>query len=113
MKKSTILGLLLVLLGTNVFTYATTRYLTTRRVLDGAERRLHERLKEAGYYDMVFPPNDERGIRIVPVISNAILNAGGDYYWWNDGLLFWATAALLTFAGAALTQYRPRIKHEG
>ena len=111
MKANRITAAVLVLLGTSVLTYTTTRYLTTERVLAAAEKRLNDGLHREGLYEVVFPPNDERITRIVPTVSNAIRNAGGAYYWWNDALAYWAAGGVLVIAGLLSTQLRLR-KHE-
>jgi hypothetical protein len=41
-------------------------------------------------------------------IQMAISMAGGMYYWWNDALIYWGAAVLLTLSGLAVTRYEPR-----
>ena len=98
------IGLLLILLGTNVFTYATTRYTTTKRVLTRARERMDAALKTEGLYEQVYP-SDRR--RSVPLVL-AIPHAGGMYYWWNDALLYWGTGGLLTITGLLVPFVQPR-----
>ncbi len=84
------------LVGTNLFTHATTRYITTRRVLTSARDRLEIALKTEGLYEQVFPSNRPRSIPI----TSAISQAGGMYYWWNDGLAYWGDGGILALVGS-------------
>jgi hypothetical protein len=102
-KAKYLVGLVLVLVGTNLFTFATTRYQTTRDVLTAAKERVTATLRKEGYYDTPTPA-DPHGVKI----NLAISQAGGMYYWWNDGLVYWGAAVVLTLSGFAVMCFRPR-----
>lgn len=92
------IALLLLLAGTNVFTYATTRYWTTDHVLSRAAERVldvQQRQREGR-----LPPHQppEQAVRL------AISMAGGMYHWWNDGLPFWGLGAVLTISSFLVTK---------
>jgi hypothetical protein len=112
-KNKALVAFVLVLLGTNLLSYTTTRYLTTERVLITARQRLDDGLRREGLFDVVFPPDDERITRIVPTIYNAIRNAGGLYYWWNDALPYWAVGAVVAISGLLVPLLRPHKQNEG
>ena len=97
-KTRLILGLLFVLLGTNVFTYATTRYTTTKQVLTHARSRMDAALNQEGLYEEVYPPGRPRSYFLMSAISGA----GGMYYWWNDALVYWGVASVLASTGVLL-----------
>jgi hypothetical protein len=109
MKPKLIIGLLLVLVGTNLFTFATTRYLTTKHVLTRAEERMDAALKKEGLYESVFPKDRPLSVEI----SLAISQAGGWYYWENDAVIYWGGAILLVITGLAATRYEQRKKSAG
>ena len=109
MKIKHLVAMVLVLVGTNLFTFATVRYWTTKHVLTRAEKRMETALKNEGLYEQVYP-SDRAGS--VPLLV-AIPLAGGLYYWWNDGLLYRGAAILFTFSGLAATRYEPRAKDPG
>lgn len=109
MKTKYLIALILVLVGTNLFTFATTRYWTTKHVLTRAQERMNSALRKEGLYERVYQSG---GARSAPLHS-AIPEAGGMYYWWNDGLLFWGAAVLLTLSGLAVTRYGPLTKDAG
>lgn len=95
MKTKLFVAVVLVLVGTNLFTYTTTRYETTRTVLIRAEERLKAALNTEGLYEQVFPADQPRSAAVVLAISQA----GGGYYWWNDALWYWGAAVILTISG--------------
>ena len=107
MKTRHLIALVLVLVGTNLFTFATTRYWTTEHVLTRAQERMDAALRKEGLYDQVYPSDR---VRSVP-LSLAIPLAGGMYYWWNDGLPFWAAAVVLTVSGALIPLAQSRRTH--
>ena len=109
MKTKHLIALVLVLVGTNLFTFATTRYWTTRHVLTRAQERMDAALKKEGLYEQVFPSERARSVPL----SLAIPLAGGMHYWWNDGLIFWGAAILFTLSGLAVTRYKPRTREAG
>ena len=104
MKTKYLLAFILVLLGTNVFTFATARYWTTRHVLT----RAHE--------SVVAVLDKQRAGELRPgqtpemQIQRAVSMAGGMYYWWNDGLAYWGVGAIFTLSGLAVMAYEPRRK---
>jgi hypothetical protein len=109
MKTKHFLALVFVLVGTNLFTFATTRYWTTRHVLTQATERMNAALRKEGLYEQLYPPDRPRRVSL----SLAIDQAGGMYYWWNDGLIYWGTAVVLTLSGLAVTRYAPTTKKTG
>jgi len=106
-KAKVLISLLLVLLGTNLFTYATTRYKTTKGVLTRAGERMDEALKKEGLYEQVYSAEHPRFISITQAISLA----GGMYYWWNDALTYWGAAGLLIIIGVLVPFVRRRRTH--
>ena len=104
MKTKLFIGLVLVLLGTDLFTYATSRYMTTKYVLTRARERMEAALKKEELYEQVYRTDQPR----IGPISLAISQAGGMYYWWNDGLVFWGAAVLLTATGILVPFVQPR-----
>jgi hypothetical protein len=106
-KTKYLIALALVLIGTNLFTYATARYWTTRHVLTRAHERVVAALdrQRSGEIRPGQSPDRE--------IMTAVSMAGGRYYWWNDGLIYWGAAFLFTFSGLAVTRYEPRKKDAG
>lgn len=109
MKTKHFKALVLVLLGTNLFTFATTRYWTTKHVLTRAQERMDTALRKEGLYEQFYPSDRPRSVPL----TLAIPLAGGMYYWWNDGLLYWGAAVLLTLSGVAVTRYEPPKKAAG
>ncbi len=106
MKAKPLIAGALILLGTNVFVYATTRQWTTEHVLTAAKARLDAALRDAGLHDQVYSVEDtNKG-----AIALAIPLAGGRYYWWNDAVPFWSLGVLLTGSGLAVIGYRPKSK---
>jgi hypothetical protein len=103
-KTKLLFSFILVLVGTNLFTYATTRYTTTKEVLTQAGKRMDVVLKQEGLYEQIYP--SDRPPR--HTIHVAISQAGGMYYWWNEGLLWWGGAVLLTVTGVLVPFVRLR-----
>jgi hypothetical protein len=103
-KKQFFIGLVLVFVGVNLFTYATTRYTTTRRVLTHARERMDAALKTEGLYEQVYPADKPRSVQLMMAISHA----GGMYYWWNEALLFWGASGLLAIVGVLVPFVQPR-----
>jgi len=108
-KAKYFIALVLVLVGTNLFTFASTRYWTTKYVLTQAQERMDAALKKEGLYEQVYPSDRPRSVGL----ALAIHQAGGMYYWWNDGLIYWGAGALLILSGFAVTRYEPRKKDAG
>ena len=109
MKTKHLVALVLVLLGTNLFTFASTRYWTTKHVLTRAQERMDAALKAEGLYEQVYPSDRPRSVPL----SLAIGLAGGMYYWWNDGLIYWGAAVLFILSGLAVFRYRAPTKDAG
>ena len=104
MKAKYLIALVLLFIGANSFTFATARYWTTEHVLTQARERMDAALRKEGLYEQVYPPNwAHRG-----ALTLAIGQAGGLYYWWNDGLIYWGAAIVLILSGVAVTFYEPR-----
>jgi hypothetical protein len=108
-KSKYLIALVLVLVGTNLFTFASTRYWTTKYVLAQAQERMDAALRKEGLYEQVYPSDRPLSVPI----ALAICQAGGSYYWWNDGLIFWGVGAVLTLSGMAVTLYKPRKMQTG
>jgi hypothetical protein len=102
MKPKYVVALVLVLVGTNLFTYATARYWTTQHVLRAARQRVvaAQEKHRAGERRL--------GQTLEDQIQMAVNNAGGLYYWWNDGLLHWGVGGLLVISGILVTRLEPR-----
>lgn len=100
MKAKFLIGLVLMLVGTNLFTYATTHYWTTSYVLPRALSGTYSALRQAGHYDLIYPPEtNSTEQKPNSSVFMAINMAGGMYYWWNDGILYWIAGGLLTVSG--------------
>ena len=92
MKTRHLIALFLLLAGTNVFTYVTTRLRTTQDVLTRADDRLEMALKKDGVYDQLYTtrrsPNSPQ---ILSDLEVAILGAGGMEHWGGFAMLYWLT----------------------
>ena len=98
-------SILLLLAGTNLCTYAYTRYATTRAVLTEAWADTWEFLLEQEF----LPPTDDSGRERSPgedlsvnALMGNILRAGGMYYWWNDSLTYHGIGIFLIAIGVLL-----------
>jgi hypothetical protein len=107
MKGKHLIGFLLILIGTNTFCFATTRYWTTRYVVTRAQERLDVALKKEGLWEQVHPVDGPSKVSLMLAISLA----GGMYYWWNEGLIYWGAGFVLTAAGVLVSKYEPRKKN--
>lgn len=107
MKTKHLIALILVLVGTNLFTFATSRYWTTKHVLTRARERVIKVMEQQRSGET------RPGQSLELQIQRAISMAGGMYYWWNDGLIYWGAAVLLTLSGLAVTRYELRKKVAG
>lgn len=107
MKTKHFIALILVLVGTNLFTYATSRYWTTKHVLTRALERVSAVTEQQRSGEAHPGQSPELQIR------RAISGAGGMYYWWNDGLFYWGAAVVLTLSGLAVTGYEPQKTNAG
>jgi hypothetical protein len=105
MKPKYVISLLLVLVGTNLFTYETSRYFTTCVLLKRARARVED-VVESQQAGGVEP----RGQPFRVQIDRAIGNAGGMYYGWNEGLLYWGIGGLLAISGLLVTRLEPSQK---
>ena len=111
MKTKHFIGLFLVIIGTNLFTFSIARYWTTQHVLTRAQERLDEVLRKDGLYDQIyFVPEHGKIPSQVVDIPLAIRNAGGMYYWWNDAIGYWFFGVLLVPFGIGIMFYEPRKK---
>ncbi len=99
-----LIALILIIVGTNLFTFATARYWTTKHVLTRAQDWMDAALKKEGLYDQVYPPDRPRSVPL----TLAIPLAGGMYYWWNDGLIYWGAGAVLTIVGFLVLRVETR-----
>ena len=109
MKTKHLIALILVLVGTNIFTFATTRYWTTQHVLTRAQERMDTALKKHGLYDQIYPADRPLSIDFI----GAIRSAGGMYYWWNDAIGYWLAGVLFVLAGIGFAFHGPRRKNAG
>ncbi len=104
MKPKYVIALILVLAATHLFTFATTRYMTTKAVLTRAQHRMDAALQKEGLYLQVHPDSRPKSASI----ELAIPLAGGMYYWFNEALICWTAAGLLAFFGLVVVRYQPR-----
>jgi uncharacterized membrane protein len=109
-KTKHFIGLVLVLVGTNLFTFAASRYWTTQHVLIRAQDRLDAALTKDGLYDQVYPIPDGRPRPQSVDIPLAVRNAGGSYYWWNAAIGYWLVGVLLVLVGVGIMFYVPQKK---
>ena len=98
MKIKHIIAFVIFVVGTNVFTYATTRYWTTAHVLNRGQSNMEAALKREGLYEAVYLSQGPNAVQL----RMAIRGAGGMYYWYNDGLIYWGAGALLMIIGALI-----------
>lgn len=101
MKAKHLIALILVLIGTNLFTFATSRYWTTGYVLKRAE----EAVRAVMAKQEIVAVNSDHQPHID--ILRAVSGAGGIYYWWNDGVIYWGAGVVLILSGLAVTRYVP------
>ncbi len=101
-KAKHLIALILVLIGTNLFTFATSRYWTTGHVLRRAEEAVRAVMAEQEIV-AASPDHDP-----YTGILRAVGGAGGIYYWWNDGVIIWGAGVVLILSGLAVTRYEPR-----
>lgn len=104
MKPKYIVSLILILVGTNLFTYATARYWTTGYVLTRAKERTYAALRKEGLDYLIYPPEKITASKPNISVFMAINQAGGMYYWWNEGLLYWGLGSVLAISGLLATQ---------
>ena len=98
-------AILLLLAGTNLCTYAYTRYATTLTVLTKARAGTEGFLRDQGY----LPGPDGNGrtrsddeYYSAKVLIGDIVLAGGMHYWWNDSLPYYGLGILLMAIGVLL-----------
>ena len=101
-KAKNIIALLLVLSGTNLFTYTTARYRTTREVLQRARERVATVLENQRRDEQRSGQIPERQIQL------AVKNAGGLYGGWNQDVTYWGAGCVLAISGVLVTFYEPR-----
>ena len=111
MKIRHFIGLVLVLVGTNLFTFASSRYWTTRHVLTRAHARMDAALKIVGHEELTYPAvNDASDRQAVILLLRAVTLAGGAYYWWNDAIVYWLAGVLLALTGIGFISSEPQKK---
>lgn len=108
MKRS--IAVLILLAGTNVCTYAYTRYATTRNVLTSAQASANEFLEQQGYVTHLErgldrTKSEEQYISAKQMLGH-ISGAGGMYHWWNASLPFYGVGILLISVGVLLPYVR-------
>ena len=92
----------LLVAGTAVFTYATTRTWTTELVLTRAGQRVsayleaHDLLGGRSNADVSVDENTHLESR---QLLGSVYLAGGMYYWWNDAIPYWGLGTLLFATG--------------
>ena len=64
MKLKHLIALMFIIAGTNVFTFATTRYWTTKHVLTRAQERMETALKKDGLYETVYAPERSQRVQL-------------------------------------------------
>ena len=97
MSRSTLaLAFVCLLLGTNVVTWTTTRYLTTRNVLTRAQQRMETVLRDEGVFEQLSTGEHRIEFRL------AIPLAGGRYYGYNAALPYWGVGIALVAAGVLI-----------
>ncbi len=104
MKTKYIAAVILLLVGTNIFTYATARYRTTTDVLTRAQEHTFAALRKEGLDYLVYPPERYPAPKSNSAIYMAIRQAGGMYYGWNDDLLYWGLGGIVAISGLLLTR---------
>lgn len=109
-----VVSVLFLLAGTNVLTYAITRYWTTKRVLTEAENRASVFLQD---HELMYGERnvDDQDL-IIPVeadvecrrLMGQLHGAGGMYYWYNDALPHYGAGIILFAVGVVLLCLRKR-----
>lgn len=107
MKSKEFVALALIIAGTNVFTFATTRYWTTDHVLTRAEARVTEVIRQK--LDGVEKPGQSFESRI----EMAVGMAGGMYHWWNSAILYWGLGGVLIVSGLLTTKLEEKAEEKG
>jgi len=108
MKIKYIIALVLILAGTNLFSYAATRYATTESVLIQAGNRTTDFLEKEGILKA-------DGIDNLPLRNGILIRihtAGGIYFWGNDGRVLCLLGGVLTAIGIVVTRYEPARKQQ-
>ena len=103
MSRSTlIVAFVCLLLGTNVLTCTTMRYVTTRKVLTRAQQRMETVLRDEGVFEQLSTGEHGGQFRL------AIPLAGGRYYGYNAALPYWGVGIVLLAAGVLIPFARNR-----
>jgi len=93
MRPKNAVALFLVIIGTNIFTYAFTRRATTERLLTRAQNRMIATIKKDGYYAAAYPSE------LPPHVTYALYGEGGRYFWHNEALSYFALGGCLIAFG--------------
>lgn len=93
LNKQSMVAICLMLVGTNLITYAATRYATTERVLKNAQTRFTSAITRFPSLQSQFNATNDAPLKL------AIPMAGGMYYWYNDSLPYWGAGVFLTASG--------------
>ena len=110
MKIKYLIAFTLLLVGTNLFTFATTRYETTNYVLTRAQDRMDKALITDGLYDKVYAyPSGPVRPEFVDMLL-AIRNAGGLYFGANERIPYWIGSFFCIIFGILLPFHEPRRK---
>ena len=92
-------------LGTALFTYATTRTWTTELVLSRASDRVSEYLEAKnlliGVSNQDVDIDKETHVEARSLVG-AVAGSGGMYYWWNDAVPYWGGGLFLLVVGCLI-----------
>ena len=104
MKSKYLVALVLVLMGTNLFTFATTRYWATEYLLGRADDRMTAVFQKQGALEI----REDQYSRFRKDMMMAVGMAGGNYNWWNEATFYWAGGVVLTISGLLFLTLEPR-----
>jgi hypothetical protein len=110
MRAKCLFALGLLLVGTNVFTYAYTRYRTTARVASKSVSAAKRFLEDQAFLvsDRNAPEATPEKHRAANDLISRISLSGGMYYWNNDALPYYGASILLVSTGLMLPWVRAR-----
>lgn len=96
---------ILLIIGTNVFTYAQTRFVTTDRLLGKAKTHVEEFLVQNGFlppFESTPPTSFNDRMVCASTLITKVTEVGGSKRWRNHSGPYWGLGILLVVTGALL-----------